>query len=71
MMPALLTVDRRPAAADEAAPAHVWDSLTAESRQRVVHLMAQLACTFATTPVAPTSMESAHVHPAHHDQNPA
>ncbi len=71
MMPALLTTDRRPAAADEAIPAHVWGALTTESRQRVVRLMAQLACTLATTPAALAHMESPHVQSTHHSQNPA
>lgn len=71
MMHTVLTTDRQPAAADEAIPAHVWGSLTTESRQRVVHLMAHLACTLATTPAALAHTESPHVHATHHGQNPA
>ena len=70
-MPALLTSDRLPAVSDETSPALVWSALTMESRRRVVHLMAQLACTLATTPAALPSTESAHVQLTHHGQNPA
>ncbi len=71
MMPALLTPDCLPAVDDETIPARVWDSLTTESRQRAVHLLAQLACTLATAPAALPHTESSYVHPAHHDQTPA
>ena len=70
-VPALLTSDRLPAVGDDALPTHLWDSLSTESRQRVVHLMAQLACTLATTPAALAPTESAHVQPTYHGQNPA
>jgi len=41
-------------------PAQVWAGLAPELRERVVHLLAHLACTLATTPLAPAK-ESAHV----------
>ena len=69
MRPTPLTAARRPA--DVALPAQLWESLTPESRRRVVHLLAQLACTLATSAVAPAPMEPAHVPPAHLGQDPA
>lgn len=71
MTPVLPIPARRPALTDETSPLHIWASLTTESQQRAVRLMAQLACTLATVPVAPAHTEPSHVHPTHHVQTPA
>jgi hypothetical protein len=47
--------------ADNAAPLQVWGALAIEQRERVIHLLAQLACTLATTSVAVPPQEVPHV----------
>ncbi len=62
----LLTADRVPDAVAPPIPAHVWDALAAEQQERVIRLMAHLACALATAPLAPPSQEACHAHPTRH-----
>ena len=62
----LLTADRVPDAVDTPIPAHVWDALAAEQQERVIRLMAHLACALATAPLAPPRQEAHHVDPPRH-----
>ena len=48
-----------PLCGGDARPAAIWAALATESQERVIRLLAQLACTLATTPVAHTK-EAAH-----------
>jgi len=55
--------DSVPGAVDTPIPMHVWDALAAEQQERVIRLMAHLACAFATAPIAPPRQEAHHVDP--------
>ncbi len=58
--------DGVPGAVDTPIPMHVWDALAAEQQERVIRLMAHLACALATTPLAPPRQEAHHVDPPRH-----
>ena len=62
----LLTADRVPDAVAPPIPAHVWDALAAEQQERVIRLMAHLACALATAPLAPSTQETCHVDSSRH-----
>jgi len=60
----MLTADSVPGAVDT--PMHVWDALAAEQQERVIRLLAHLACALATAPLAPPRQEAHHVDPPRH-----
>ncbi len=60
-----LAADRPPDAGDNT-PTQVWGALALEQQERVIRLMAQLACALATAPLAPSRQESRHVDPSRH-----
>jgi len=63
MVQPMLVADRVAGAGDNSAPTQVWGALATEQQERVIRLMAQLACTFATAPVAPPHQEARYVDP--------
>ena len=63
MVQPLFAADRLAGADDNPAPTQVGGALAAEQQERVIRLMAQLACTFATAPVAPPHQEARYVDP--------
>jgi len=62
-VPSTRTAEHVPGAVDNPTALQVWGALATERQERVIRLMAQLACTFATAPVAPPRQESHHVDP--------
>jgi hypothetical protein len=62
----MLTADSVPGTVDTPIPMHVWDALAAEQQERVIRLMAHLACALATAPLAPPHQEAHHVDPPRH-----
>jgi hypothetical protein len=48
-----------PLCGSDARPTAIWAALATEYQERVIRLLAQLACTLATTPAAPAK-ESRH-----------
>lgn len=56
----------RPADVSDNAPMQVWGALALEQQERVIRLMAHLACALATAPIAPPRQEPRHADPSRH-----
>jgi len=60
MVPSPCSAEHVLGALDNPPPLQVWGALATEQQERVIHLLAQLACTFATAPVALPPQEAPH-----------
>ena len=60
MVQPMLAADRVRGAADNPSPTQVWGALATEQQERVIHLLAHLACRLALAPVTCPPQEVCH-----------